>query len=290
MSDRGKKDTAPGMGTPPQSTLPMGTTVSTSKTTTLPGTQVAAAAAAAAALPRPAAQIVEDSPPPVAGEPVTTKVWVATHEVPADPDERLVMVTGPDSERAAAMRVLRHRLQAEGDPRTVVVTSPGRGEGKTTVAANLALAMSECGRAKVLLVEANLRQPALAALFGFMPPECFSVQLERHREKPADPWSVVEVYSPFLHVLAVAPRVEGRPLVDAPAFHAAIAQLRRSRYDYIVIDTPPVLGTADVNLVEDAADAVLFVARSGATEARALKLAIEQLSPAKIAGVMLLDT
>jgi Mrp family chromosome partitioning ATPase len=221
--------------------------------------------------------------------PPRTQVWVATHKPPADPDARLILVREPDSARAASFRVMRHRLAERGDPRVIAVTSASPREGKTTCAANLALALGECNRARVLLIEANFRTPALAALFGFLPPECFSVQLQRHKESPQDAWSVVEILSPSLHVLAVKPESESRPLLDGPAFALAIDMLRHAGYDYIVIDTPPVIGVADVNLVEDAADGVLFTAWSRSTSARKLTQAVEQLSPAKLLGLALID-
>ncbi len=217
------------------------------------------------------------------------KVWVATHKAPPDPDPRLILVREPDSARSASFRVLRHRIADRGDPRIIAVTSPGPRDGKTTCAANLALALSEFGRAKVLLLEANLRAPQLAVLFGFLPPECFSVQLQRHRERPMDPWSVVEAFSPALHVLAVKPGEANRPLLDAPAMSIALEMLQRVGYDYIVVDTPAVLGSADINLIEDYVDAVLLTARSGRTFGRSLRAAIEQLSPHKLLGVTLLD-
>ncbi|MDB4966873.1 MAG: ATPase involved in chromosome partitioning-like protein [Myxococcales bacterium] len=223
-------------------------------------------------------------------EPPRTQVWVATHKPPDDPDERLILVREPDSARAASFRVLRHRLQERGDPRVIAVTSARAGEGKTTCAVNLALALGECGRARVLLIEANLRTPALAPLFGFMPPECFTDQMARHKTKPLDPWSVVEVFSPSLHVLAVKPdNGGGRPLLDGPAFAIAIEVLAQAGYDYLVLDTPAVLGAADVNLIEESADGVLFAARSRETSARTLRAAVEQLSPAKLLGMTLLD-
>jgi Mrp family chromosome partitioning ATPase len=217
------------------------------------------------------------------------KIWVATHKAPPDPDPRLILVREPDSMRAATFRVLRHRVADRGDPRVIAVTSAGPRDGKTTTAANLALALSEFGRARVLLLEANLRSPQLAVLFGFLPPECFSVQLQRHRERPADPWSIVEAFSPALHVLAVKPGETNRPLLDAPAFAIAIEVLMRVGYDYIIIDTPPVLGSADVNLIEDYVDAVIVAARSGRTMGRSVRAAVEQLSQRKVLGVVLLD-
>ena len=122
-----------------------------------------------------------------------------------------------------------------------------------------------------------------------LPPECFSTQLQRHKDKPLDAWSVVEVYSPSLHVLAVKPDSDAEPLLDGPAFNLALEMLRQANYDYIVIDTPPVLGAADVNLVEDVADGVLFTAWSRETSGRKLRQALEQLAPAKLLGLALLN-
>ena len=221
--------------------------------------------------------------------PARTQVWVATHRPPDEPDARIVMVREPDSPAAASFRVLRHRLQERGDPRIIAVTSAGPKEGKTTCAVNLALALGECGRARVLLVEANLRAPSLAPLFGFMPPQCFSVQMQKHREKPTEGWSVVEVFSEYLHVLAVEPSDRGRPLLDGPAFAIAMEMLAQAGYDYIVVDTPPVLGAADVNLIEDSADGVLLTAWARSTSSQKLRQAIDQLVPAKVLGVTLLD-
>jgi Mrp family chromosome partitioning ATPase len=228
---------------------------------------------------------------PPTGEIQKSKIWVATHKLPTELDPRLILVREPDSARSASFRVLRHRLQERGDPRTIAVTSAERAEGKTTCAVNLALALGECGRARVLLVEANLRAPSLAALFGFLPPECFASQLAKHRDRPLEPWSVVEVSSPSLHVAAVkpGPENENRPLLDGVAFGIAMDMLKRSGYDYIVVDTPPILGSADVNLVEDFTDGVVITTWSRKSSSRALRTAVEQLAPAKLLGITLLD-
>jgi Mrp family chromosome partitioning ATPase len=226
---------------------------------------------------------------PVAAPQTRTKIWVATHRPPVDPDPRLILLREPDSPRAASFRVLRHRLQQKGDPRVIAVTSAQAEEGKSTCAANLAMALSECGRAKVLLVEANLRAPSLAALFGFLPPTCFALQMQQHKDKPLDPWSVVEAFHPSLHIIAVKPGQESRPLLDGPAFLNAMAMLRNAGYDYLVLDTPPVLDSADVNLIEETCDGVLFTVWSRRSSGRALTRAVEQLAPGKILGISLLD-
>src|SRR5262249_29565807 len=162
--------------------------------------------------------------------------------------------------------------------------------GKTTTAINVALALSECGRAKVLLAETHLRHPQLASVLRFSPPWCFAEQLAAHRHQPLLPWGLIDIPQLWLHVAAVNPKIEQDQLLDAPAFAIAMERLRLGGYDHIVIDAPPVLGSADVNLMQDAADAVLLVVRGKSSRARDLNRAVDQLSPTKIVGTVLLES
>jgi Mrp family chromosome partitioning ATPase len=217
------------------------------------------------------------------------EISITEHQLERLPvEERLVLVREPDSERAASFRVLRHHLLERGRPQVVVVSSPNKGEGKTTTAVNLALALSECDRARVLLVEATVRRPQLAAIFRFVPPWCYAEQLAAHRYQPLLPWSLVHIPSMSLHVAAINPRVEQSQLLDAPAFGIAMERLRLGGFDHIVIDAPAVLGSADVNLIQDAADGVLLTAKARSTTARDLRRASDQLRPTKLLGTVLL--
>lgn len=219
------------------------------------------------------------------------EIGLTQHHLPEEEhDSRLTLLIDPDSERAAAFRVLRHHLLEVGRPQAVVVTSAQPGDGKTTVAMNLAMALAECGRAKVLLVETHVRRPQLASAFKFVPPWCFAEQLAAHRQQPMLPWSLIEIPQLWLHVAAINPRgVDKTQLLDGPAFAIAIERLRLAGYDHIVIDAPPVLGSADVNLMADAADAVLMVCRARHTTTRDLRRAIDQIGAAKVAGTVLVQ-
>lgn len=230
------------------------------------------------------------------------EIGLTQHHLPDESlDPRLVMVLDPDSERAAAFRVLRHHLldlarATDADPaiprlrtQCVVVSSPQPGDGKTTTALNLALALAECGRAKVLLAETNLRRPQLAEILKLTPPWCFAEQLAAHRHQPMMPWSLIEIPQLWLHVGAIDPRIEKTQLLDGPAFAIAMERLRLGGYDHIVIDAPPVLGSADVNLMTDAADAVVFAVRARRSTTRDLRRAVEQLGDPKFAGVVLVQ-
>lgn len=217
------------------------------------------------------------------------EISVTEHQLDGVYDPRLVLARDPDSPRSAAFRVLRHHLLARGRPQVVVVSSPRPGEGKTTTAINLALALCECDRARVLLVEATVRRPQLAAAFRFVPPWCFAEQLSAHRHQPLLPWSVVALPQMSLHVAAINPKVEQTQLLDAPAFAIAMERLRLAGFDHIVIDAPSVLGSADVNLIQDSADGVVLVARRKLSTARDLRRAAEQLRPSELLGTVLMD-
>jgi Mrp family chromosome partitioning ATPase len=216
------------------------------------------------------------------------EVGLTQHHLPEgeDLDPRLVMVSDPDSELAASFRVLRHHLLELGRPQVIVVSSALHGDGKTTTALNLALALSECGRAKVLLAEAHLRRPQIGAAVKLVPPWCFAEQLAAHRNQPMLPWSLVEIPQLWLHVAAVNPRIEKTQLLDAPAFAIAMERLRMV-YDHVVIDAPPVLGSADVNLMADAADAVVLAVRAKRTTTRQVRKAIDQVGASKVIGTVL---
>lgn len=235
--------------------------------------------ASAVAAPRP----VPAGPPP--------EIGLTQHALPADrtPDRRLVLMTDPDSARAAAFRVLRHHLLEAGHPQVIIVSSPVAGEGKTTTALNLALALAECGRAKVLLAETHVRRPQLASALDLVPPWCFAEQLAAHRHQPMLPWSLVEIPQLWLHVAAINPRIEKSQLLDAPAFAIAIERLRLGGYDHIVIDAPPVLGSADVNLMADSADAVVFALRARRSNTRDVRRAIDQIGASKVAGSVIIE-
>jgi Mrp family chromosome partitioning ATPase len=218
------------------------------------------------------------------------QIDLTQHHLPEDHiDRRLALVLDPDSEVSAAFRVLRHHLLEIGRPQVVIVTSPQAGEGKTTTAVNLALALSECGRAKVLLVETHVRRPQLTTVFQFIPPWCFAEQLAAHRHQPTMPWSLIDIPQLWLHVAAINPRTQQNQLLDGPAFAIAMERMRLAEYDHIVVDAPPVLGSADVNLMTDAADSVVFALSARRSNTRDLRRALEQLGDSKFAGTVLLQ-
>jgi succinoglycan biosynthesis transport protein ExoP len=232
--------------------------------------------------------------------------------VPKPPFDRRLAFADAEAHRAASFRLLRQRLIDRGDAHTILCTSARPGEGKTTLAANLALAFSELGRHRVLLIDANFRSAAIADLFGFDIPSGFRAQIARHRQNPAEPWVLVQIGPPALYILAAeqngclqcgaslpedarfcgkcAGAVTGRGTTfgDWTGFTAAIERFRQA-FDYLIIDAPSVLTGGDVNLMQDAADAVVFAARKGESDERSLRRAIEQIAPAPLAAVTMFE-
>ncbi len=219
-------------------------------------------------------------------------IELVQHQIPRDApaDPRMVMLARPDSEQAAAFRILRHHVLDTGYPQVIAVSGPLDGCGKTTVAINLAMALAECGRAEVLLVDANLRNPKLASTMRFVPPWCFAEQLHAHRIQPFVPWRFVDVAQIGLHVAGIDPRIERNQRLDAPAFAIAMDRLKLGPYQHIVVDCPSVLGNADVNLIQDATDGVLLAARTKQVTARDIRSAVDQLTPTKILGTVLFES
>ena len=168
------------------------------------------------------------------------------------------------------------------------MTSPGRREGKTTLAINLAASLREGARGRVLLIEANPRAPAVAATLGFLPPVCFLEQLRIHRREPLEPWTAAEVM-PSLHAMAINPVNKQVPLLDPIAFSIAIDRLRYAGYDYIVVDTSPVLESADVNLISDSVDGFVMSAVSRRSDTKKFRRAVAALGIATFLGAVLLE-
>jgi Mrp family chromosome partitioning ATPase len=208
-------------------------------------------------------------------------------ELPRTLDPRLTVLRDPSSIQARGYRLLEHRLFSLGDPRVIAVTSAGRGEGKTTCAANLALVLSEETSTRVLLVDANLARPGVGDLFGFEPTDSFMIKLLRS-EDATPPHAVASVGGIRLQLAALHPTVTRDKRIDRLLLATALHELRRM-YDYIVIDTASVLESADANSVSLCCDGVVLAARVGATKKSALSRAIDHLKPAAVLGTVLID-
>ncbi|HVR19160.1 MAG TPA: CpsD/CapB family tyrosine-protein kinase [Polyangiaceae bacterium] len=219
----------------------------------------------------------------------SSKVFILDEvDLPANGDRRLLLLREPESPAARGYRLLRHRLLAHSDPRVIVVTSAEPGEGKTTCAVNLALALAEETMARVLLVEANLRRPALGRVFGYEPSESFVGRMAEYRDA-TPPYSVAAIIGTRLQVAALPASVPPDARLDRMLLAVALQELREV-FDYVVVDAASVLESADADVASVCADGVVVAARASKSRKNTLTRAVEQLSPARVLGTVLLDT
>ncbi len=214
--------------------------------------------------------------------------------MPFDPvsEGAIELVRGAPNAVLGALRVLRHRLEQRrgGGPLVVSVLSPGIGEGKSAVAARLAMTLAEAERARVVLVEGNLGRPRLASMLGLRVPEemGFSAQLRRHMGGRWEPWSVLRMGASLYTLAEPATEAAFPTALHSTWFEGAVRALKES-YDYVVIDGCAVLGSGDANVLEDVSDVVVLLARAGMTKGSELSRAAKQLGERRMFGVVLND-
>lgn len=188
-----------------------------------------------------------------------------------------LVVREPNSPFSESIRSLRQALRQAANGRqmsVILVTSALPGEGKSTVTANLARAAAMYGE-RVLLIDADLRRPSVATMFG-LPPSPGLVSLVKgecglrdaiHRDQHSD-----------LHLIAGANRITGSDaltLLASRELQRLIGELRPN-YDLILIDSSPLLPVADPRLLVHQVDGVALIVPSEQTSRSAVKAALQE--------------
>ena len=167
-------------------------------------------------------------------------------------------------------------LRPEGMPKTIGIFSPGCREGRTLACANLALELSRAGR-RVLLVDADLRHPAVGKLFGIGEPEGgLTALLEGSKASGF----VVPSGQTNLWLLP-NPTAPANPsaLLQGGQLEGIIRELSE-QYDHVIFDTPPALDSAEALALSARLEGALLLARWDATSARDLSKTTERLRAA----------
>ena len=182
-----------------------------------------------------------------------------------------------DAYRSAITSILLSRVNGVS-PRVILVTSPRPKAGKTTTVANLGISLAEIGR-RVLLIDGDLRRPRLGKLFGLQFATGLSDALLAEDNGTITLDSVVRPSTvPGLYVLPGG----SEPANISKLLHSAhldnLVELARSQYDFVLIDSPPMMGMADARLLSRNADGVILISRAGETSPEQLGEARERLA------------
>lgn len=165
----------------------------------------------------------------------------------------------------------------------LMVTSAAPGEGKSTVALNLAAVLAERSEHKVLLMDFDLRRPRIHRAPGGGTPGLVDLlegrcELEEalHQESTLG----------FAYLPVVVPAQDPLKLLAHSTRLERLMQAVRNRYDYVIVDAPPVLPVTDPVFLAEIVDAILFVVRAGDTSGRMLSRALEMLRKDKLLGLV----
>jgi len=208
-------------------------------------------------------------------------------EVSQSRHSRLVCLGNSDSPATEAFHLLGVRLRnlrREREFKNILITSTVPQEGKSMVAANLACTLGSWARQKVLLLEGDVRRPVQSEIFGIAHAPGLCNYLMGKRSLTA---SLYHLPKAGIWILPAGDnQADFRELLQSPQLPALMTTLK-SWFDWIVIDSPPVLPLIDTSIWARLADRILMVARHGITRKRKLQKGLEALDPHKVIGALL---
>lgn len=200
----------------------------------------------------------------------------------------LIAHIAPNSKVSEEYRAIRTNLQLSSKvnkKRTIVITSPGYGEGKTTTVANLAVSIAQQGE-KILVIDADLRNPALHAIFGLENKFGLTSILT---EKATLEKVVTQTEIPNIHVLTSGPEINNPAETLSLPIMQVLINKAIEQYDTILFDSPPLLEVADTNILVNQCDGVLVVLSCNQTASEAV-IEVERalgLTNGKLLGAIL---
>lgn len=256
--------------------------VSTSQTADFASTALAAVESPIVEMPSVTIPLPKEvEPKPLSG--ILAKF--PTLHVKTEPSSRLVAVTDPQSLAAEKFRFLGVRLRQLQKTRTlkkVLVTSTIPEEGKSMVSANLAAVLHR--KQRVLLIDGDLRRPVLAEKFGLGRLAGIAEWLQGDRRELANIYRL-DPLGIWLFP-AGAPPVNPLELMSSAILSDMMKRLSEL-FDWIIVDSPPLLPLADTTVWSRVTDGALLVARVGKTEKAQLLRGLDIVKKSDLIGVVL---
>jgi Mrp family chromosome partitioning ATPase len=190
-----------------------------------------------------------------------------------------------DSMVAEEFRILRARLRAldeERPLRCVGLVSATSREGKSTTSLGLATALSQEPGRRVLLLEADLRRPALEANLGLP----LSPGVGEWLRDGRNPIPVRRLLPQGFYLISAGKEGHTPPELLGSDAMETLLRAAREAFDWVIVDCPPLLPVADAVVMEDVLDGFLFVARARHTPRETLQKAVSRLKPDRIRGTI----
>jgi capsular exopolysaccharide synthesis family protein len=209
-----------------------------------------------------------------------------TLQVSLSPESRLPCLTDSGSPAAEAFRLLGVRLRhlrRDRPLKKVLITSTIPQEGKSMVAANLACTLALRTQQRTLVLEGDLRRPSLSQMFGLGRNPGISECLEGDRSLTT---SIYHLEGPNIWILpAGSAPSNALELLQSGRLSSLMDQLT-ALFDWIIIDSPPILPLADTSVWMRLADGILLTTRQGTTEKRQMQRGLEALESKKVIGAL----
>jgi len=206
-------------------------------------------------------------------------------------DEKLVVYREPGSIAAEQFRKLRTQLlgmKLPSAPKTIMVTSATDAEGKTLVAANLGLVLSHDLHSYSLLVDADLRNPALSRWFGLHEGRGLSDYLAAGAGMPE---LLTKTSIEKLTILSSG-SFQANPveLIGSKKMQSLVREMRERYSDrYIIFDSSPLLATTEPSVLTRLVDGIILVIRAGVTPRETVQQALATVERDKVLGIVLND-
>lgn len=203
------------------------------------------------------------------------------------PQSKLVCILDTESLAAEKFRFLNIRLrhlQQKRSLKRILVTSSVAGEGKSTIAGNLACALAGSKQQRVLLVEGDLRRPSLSKQLGLEGLPGLSDLLETDAKASK---YIYQLESLGLWILPCGTPLSNPLEFMQPAKLGALMDELSASFDWILVDSPPVLPFADTSIWMRLADGILLVTRPGTTAKRQLQRSLETIEQSKLIGAIM---
>ena len=209
-------------------------------------------------------------------------------EVP--PYDRTILSGNVQAVITEQYRLLRSKisgLNGNHVGRTFAITSTKNGEGKSLTAVNLAIVMAEDAKKKILLIDGDMRKPSIHTFFNCKG-EYGLADLLSNRcdiDSAVSPSGIKNLTL----LLAGGPLESPSDLIATPLLKEIIEKLKK-RFDYIIIDSPPIIPFADMNILSDIVEGVLLVVRAEKTPKEMILEALKSLNKENVIGVVFNDS